>query len=373
MLINLWYVAALESDVVPERAYPVRMLGQDLVLFRDETNQIRALCDVCVHRGASLCRGKVAGGRVACPYHGWEYDGEGRCVRIPSMGDDAHIPKRARVDAYPVALRYGLVWVFIGDLPEAERPPIPDTFDKYFDSPDWRCITGRFSFGANWQRVMENGLDTAHVHFVHPAFGNPLAARVDAVRVEDLPWGAISGHSFTAAAIENKSGASRAALEEAGRSAQSSRKPTAELQFHMSGLTIQILQTMAPGIAQCILSCDTPVDAHTTMAFWIQARTYKREPQFDADRAAMVETVYKQDFEVVHHARPAFVPDRELDELTVASDAMPMRLRAKIEELVARGWWLEPTAPDDKAVRVLPSAARAADPDGWVLRVAGRA
>ncbi|NBX41688.1 MAG: aromatic ring-hydroxylating dioxygenase subunit alpha, partial [Gammaproteobacteria bacterium] len=131
MLLNLWYVAALESDVPSDRPLGVRMLGQDLVLFRDAEGVIRALSDVCVHRGGSLCRGKLQAGRVACPYHGWEFDGEGQCVRIPALGDEANLPKRARVDAYPVELRYGLVWVFIGDAKADERPPIPDTFAPY--------------------------------------------------------------------------------------------------------------------------------------------------------------------------------------------------------------------------------------------------
>ena len=368
MLINLWYVAALEHEVTAQEPYGVRMLGHDLVLFRDAAGAIHALSDVCVHRGASLCRGKIRNGNVACPYHGWEYNSEGRCVRIPSMGDGANIPKRARVDAYPVVIKYGLVWVFIGDLPAHERPPIPDSFEPFMDSPDWRVISGKFRFDAHWQRVKENGLDSAHVHFVHPAFGNPDAAKVEPSVIRDLPWGAITDHSFTAAAIENKTGASRAALEEAGRAAQSSRKPAAELQFHICGLTTQIRQTMAPGISQCILSCDTPIDEYHTMAFWLQARSYKREPQYDADRAAMVQKVYEQDFAVVTATRPAFVPDRELDELTVAADAMPMRLRAKIAQLKQRGWWIEPGAAAlPNVVRVLPSAARAADPEGWVL------
>lgn len=371
MLINLWYVAALERDVAVDRPYGVRMLGHDLVLFRSGDGAIHALSDVCVHRGASLCRGKLAQGRLACPYHGWQYDGAGIVRRIPSLGDEATIPKRARVDGYPVALKYGLVWVFIGDAPEDTRPPIPDSYDKYFNSPDWRCIAGKYVFKANWQRVMENGLDTAHVHFVHPAFGNPDAARVAAVPIQDSEWGSMSSNTFTAASIENKSGASRAALEEAGRASQESRKPSSELQFHLSGLTIQILQTMAPGIAQCILSCDTPIDEYTTLAFWVQARTYKREPEHDADRAAMVQKVYEQDFAVVGAAQPAFVPDRELEELTIAPDAMPMRLRAKLAAWRARGNWLQPQArPAAHAICVLPSAARAADPAGWVMSVA---
>jgi hypothetical protein len=107
------------------------------------------------------------------------------------------------------------------------------------------------------------------------------------------------------------------------------------------------------------------------MAFWVQARSYKREPEHDADRAAMVTKVYEQDFEVVGAARPAFVPDRELDELTVAADAMPMRLRGKLAAWRARGNWLKDSSrPASYAVSVLPSAARAVDPSGWVMTVA---
>jgi hypothetical protein len=128
---------------------------------------------------------------------------------------------------------------------------------------------------------------------------------------------------------------------------------------------------MAPGIAQCILSCDTPIDEFTTMAFWVQARSYKREPEHDADRAAMVQKVYEQDFAVVGAMQPAFVPDRELDELTIAPDAMPMRLRAKLAAWRARGNWLKPVPrPASHAISVLPSAARAADAVGWVMSVA---
>ena len=282
MLLNLWYVAALDAEVPRDQPFGVKMLGHDL-------------------------------------------------------------PKRARIDAYPVAIKYGLVWVFIGDHDESQRAPIPDMFEPYIDSPDWRCIGGKYRFAANWQRVSENGLDTAPVHFVHPAFGNPNAAQVVPAPIVEHQWGARCSNSFAAASIENNSGASRAALEEAGRAAPESRRPSSELQFHLSGLTIQILQTMAPGIAQCILSCDTPIDEYTSMAFWVLARNYKREPEHDADRAAMVQKVYEQDFEVVGLIRPAFVPDERLGARR-ASDA----------------------------ITVLPSAARARDPAGWVMSVAAR-
>lgn len=130
MLINQWYVAAHADDIGSE-PLGVHMLGQDMVLFRDQEGQIHCLHDTCVHRGGSLCRGKVREGAVECPYHGWRFNGDGRCISIHSLGQDVSIPKRARVDSYPVKEKWGFVWAFIGDLAEQERPPLPDFFPEY--------------------------------------------------------------------------------------------------------------------------------------------------------------------------------------------------------------------------------------------------
>ena len=81
--------------------------------------------------------GRVENGCVECPYHGWTCDGGGNVTRIPSLPAGQKIPARARVDAYPVKEKYGWVWVFLGDLPEAERAPLPD-FPEYDDHANWR-------------------------------------------------------------------------------------------------------------------------------------------------------------------------------------------------------------------------------------------
>ena len=100
--------------------------GRIFVLFRDSQGQAHCLSNVCVHRGASLADGKVKGDCVECPYHGWQFNGEGACTRIPSLGSNAAIPSRAKVDSYPVQEKFGLIFAFLGDLPEDERPPIMD-------------------------------------------------------------------------------------------------------------------------------------------------------------------------------------------------------------------------------------------------------
>jgi phenylpropionate dioxygenase-like ring-hydroxylating dioxygenase large terminal subunit len=112
---------------------------------------------------------------VTCPYHGWEFNGGGHCIHIPSLGEDQHPPARAKVDTYPTEERYGILFAFLGDLPEAERPPIYDITE--FDHPDWRANRlVVFEVDYYYERSVENGLDPAHNEFVHPKQGATGAA-----------------------------------------------------------------------------------------------------------------------------------------------------------------------------------------------------
>jgi phenylpropionate dioxygenase-like ring-hydroxylating dioxygenase large terminal subunit len=94
MLINNWYVAATSAEVARDKPLGVRMLGCDFVLMRDEAGKTVCLSDVCCHRGASLARGEVCGGRVACPYHGWEFGPDGACTSIPLRARRRSSPRR---------------------------------------------------------------------------------------------------------------------------------------------------------------------------------------------------------------------------------------------------------------------------------------
>ena len=86
MLINNWYVAALSDDVKQGEPLGVRMLGLDFVLFRLPGGSLVCLSDTCCHRGGSLSCGRLSGDHIACPYHGWEFRGDGACARILSDG-----------------------------------------------------------------------------------------------------------------------------------------------------------------------------------------------------------------------------------------------------------------------------------------------
>ena len=248
MLLNNWYVAERAARIA-DKPVGVRMLGVDVVLYRDSGGAVRCLSAVCCHRGGALDRGEVKGGCLACPYHGWEFNGAGHCTRIPAIGDDVAPPKRARVDSYPVQEKYGMVWVFMGDEDEAQRPAIPDWFSPFFESPGWRMVTYDFLWtDTNWVRLGENSIDTSHPSFVHKAFGNRLSPKATIVPIQETPFGATVTRERAAPPIQNKSGAMARILP-------SDRKTTrVTLQYSMVGLTEMLYQELTSEITQVLFS-----------------------------------------------------------------------------------------------------------------------
>src|SRR3546814_19285979 len=99
MMIKNWDGDAEASEVLLGRPRKCRMLGFDFFLFPDGTGRVGFLSDGCIHRGAALSKGRGEGDRVACPFHGWEFDGEGRCQKIPALGD-TKVPKRGRSEEH---------------------------------------------------------------------------------------------------------------------------------------------------------------------------------------------------------------------------------------------------------------------------------
>jgi len=131
MYINFWYPIAKSEDVVTYEPFRTQVIGQKLVAFRDKAGAAHVLSDVCIHRGAALGKGWVRDDTVVCPYHGWQFAGDGKCTHIPTV-DDEQVPARAKVDSYPIQEKYGIVFAFLGDLPEEERPPLREIeeYDK---------------------------------------------------------------------------------------------------------------------------------------------------------------------------------------------------------------------------------------------------
>ena len=182
VLRNFWY-PVLPAASLQDNPHGFELLGQKVVLWRDEAGMVAAVRDRCCHRSAQLSGGVVDAGHIRCPYHGWAFDGTGTCVKVPQLADKL-ISSTYQVPAYHCAERYGYIWLCLG-APLLPVPEIPEA-----DAPDFRLIQ---EFYEPWHcsglRVMENSFDNAHFSFVHRAtFGdhhNPLPASLELIDLVD--------------------------------------------------------------------------------------------------------------------------------------------------------------------------------------------
>ncbi len=332
MIKNNWYVAG-ESEELSDKPRRVKMLGQNFVLFRDLAGQAACLSDVCVHRGGSLGHlSKVIDGCVECPYHGWRYDASGQCVLIPAQGPGLPISKKARVDSYPTLERYGFIWVFLGDLPESERPPIPD-YPEYDDAKQWRVIRGRFFWRANYARVVENGIDPAHAAFIHAnVFGNAEDPRIPPVEVSESEFGAEMTIDLTRPRAKGIIGYLR----------KEPKEPCVRVKvgFAMAGLTITLRQRITENMRLALFDANTPVDEDHTQTYWILARSFLKGAWADLDTHRRNMIVFEQDRRIVENIEPEYVPDLS-EEVSVKSDAMQIAFRQKRQALIDRGWGID--------------------------------
>lgn len=361
MLKNLWYAACMAGEV-GEAPRAARMLGHDLVLFRDGAGRLACLADTCVHRGAPLSRGSCARGGVQCPYHGWVYDADGRCVHIPSLdATSERLPSRARVDAYPCIERWGLVWVFLGDLDEAERPAIPDFLPEYDLPEGWHFIHGRFDYAANWERVFENHIDSAHTHFIHPDFGNPEDPRVPPARIEHAGLGAWAEHSYRP---RPKRGALGALVDE-------HRPPVrTRLAFDLGGLAVRLAIRMTDTMRQVVFQAFTPVDERHCYSHYIQARNFLLGEEHDPAMRADLEKIFGEDREILELLRPVAVSETPAEELSVRSDALPVAFRHQVRRWRERHGSVRASGDGvDGRVTVIASPARRAG-GSWVFPAA---
>ena len=160
MLKNYWYAGSASSQL-GSTPKALTLMDDRIVLFRTAQGQACALEDRCCHRGVQLSLGKVVGERIACGYHGWEYDPGGRCRHVPSYCEGTAIPEGFRVRSYPVLEQDHYVWVWMG-AGEPPAPPRPITGAHEYawkqGSVDARCSAPLF---------LENMLDGAHPVFAH--------------------------------------------------------------------------------------------------------------------------------------------------------------------------------------------------------------
>jgi phthalate 4,5-dioxygenase oxygenase subunit len=160
-----------ERDGAPIR---VRLLGESLVAFRDSDGKVGLVAENCPHRGASLFFGRNEECGIRCVYHGWKFDVDGNCVDMPNERTETNFMKRVRIQAYPCVERGGVIWAYLGELPEPELPAL-----EWLSVPEAnRYMTKRYH-ECNWAQALEGDIDSSHVGFLHrsidrsvPGFGS---------------------------------------------------------------------------------------------------------------------------------------------------------------------------------------------------------
>jgi phenylpropionate dioxygenase-like ring-hydroxylating dioxygenase large terminal subunit len=158
----------LEADGWPRR---VRLLGEDLIAFRDSFGRPGVVDENCPHRGSSMIFARNEDGGVRCVYHGWKFDTTGACVDMPSEGVESNFKHKVHIKAYPTRERNGIVWLYMG--PRDDLPPLPElevNLDE-FARPDG--IPFKYVRQCNWAQALEGDIDSVHLNFLHTRLDRP--------------------------------------------------------------------------------------------------------------------------------------------------------------------------------------------------------
>jgi nitrite reductase/ring-hydroxylating ferredoxin subunit len=163
LLRSYWQpVAASEEMPIGGDPLPIRIMSEDLVLFRDDQNRLGLIGQYCAHRGTDLSYGRIENGGLRCLYHGWLFDIHGKCIEQPAEKSGKKFCDRIKHVGYPVQEKGGCIWAYMG---EGEPPLIPDF--EFLTAPEPNRLTFRVVQICNWLQGLESSTDPVHTTFLH--------------------------------------------------------------------------------------------------------------------------------------------------------------------------------------------------------------
>jgi phenylpropionate dioxygenase-like ring-hydroxylating dioxygenase large terminal subunit len=166
LMRHYWQPTALVDELSGNRPIkPVRLLGEDLVIFKDAEGRYGLIGRRCPHRGTDLAFGRLEDGGLRCAFHGWLFNVEGRCLQTPAEPDDSNLCANIRQKAYPVVEKSGILFAYMGP---GEPPALP-RFDC-FVAPDSHTFAFKGMIDCNWLQSLEVGIDPVHTSFLHRFF-----------------------------------------------------------------------------------------------------------------------------------------------------------------------------------------------------------
>ena len=321
VLRRFWY-ALMPIAQLNEGPQPFTLLGEKLVVWLKEDGSPAALQDRCCHRTARLSKGFVENGNIVCGYHGWTFNGEGACVRVPQSVDGS-VPSGACVKAYHCKERYGYVWVALED-PLRDIPAFPED-----GAPGYRRI---FQFYERWEtsalRMMENSFDNSHFSYVHRAtFGLYDQPKPEKYEIGETDYGF---EAETRVPIKN--------VPASHRVTGSTADTTVRHMFNRWYLPfVRRFGCTYPesGRHHIIYNCATPIDDGSIMlAQWL----YRNDTEEDCSEAELIAwdaPILVEDREILEATDPdACIDVRRRQEFHMASDRPGLIMRRMLLELL---------------------------------------
>jgi phenylpropionate dioxygenase-like ring-hydroxylating dioxygenase large terminal subunit len=317
LLRRFWYPVIPEC-LLRDGPKPFTLLGRELVLWLDGSGEPVAMDDRCPHRHARLSKGWILDGQLQCGYHGWTYNGEGRCTRIPQKEDDD--PANISVPRYRTAKRYGYVWVApeepLAALPEIEEDSDPAFRRIYEFYEPWKC---------SGLRLMENSFDNAHFSFVHRnTFGkmdSPAPSRMNLYPFPD-------GLGFTMDTV--------VPVKNVPLSMKALNMATAETVRNNTGTWwmpfFRKLRMRYPtGLVHTIITAATPINDHASQIIQIAYRNDTEAEAKAADIIAFDRAVVTEDRDILESTTFDTPVDlRRREEMHMASDQPGLLMRRQL-------------------------------------------
>lgn len=194
LLRRYWHPVAAVAEIEDKQIKPVRLLGEDLVLFRDRRGEYGLLDRHCPHRRADLSYGYIEDRGLRCSYHGWLWDRRGRCLAQPFdeiANPAARLRDKVSIKAYPIEARAGLLWAYLGPAP---APLVPNW--EPFTWPNGFVQIVYADVPCNWLQCQENSCDPVHFEWMHANYRAGVDGRTDEysprhlkIAVEEFEWG----------------------------------------------------------------------------------------------------------------------------------------------------------------------------------------
>ncbi|WP_345250659.1 aromatic ring-hydroxylating dioxygenase subunit alpha [Pigmentiphaga soli] len=197
LLRRYWHPVAGESEFESRSTKPIRLMGEDLLLFKTLKGEFGLVARRCAHRGSDLGFGIVEEDGLRCSYHGWQYDLGGACVHRPfdeTVAGAAALRRAVKIAAYPVKIKGGMLWAYLGPLP---APELPDW--ETFSWPNCFAQVVIAEIPCNWLQCQENTVDPVHFEWMHNNgpkrragdFG-PFSPKTLKMGIEDTEYGLLS-------------------------------------------------------------------------------------------------------------------------------------------------------------------------------------